>query len=107
VQRGHDVILKTIFAATNVTILDVDVRSLAPGVAVAVATMRFAPLKDAAGKDMAEIRSRGSFTMLKRDGLWKIAHFQNTTIDTLAEKIGDPLTWPNGIPPFPAPDGKK
>ena len=45
--------------------------------------------------------------MLKRDGLWKIAHFQNTTIDTLAEKTGDPLTWPNGIPPFAGPDGKK
>jgi hypothetical protein len=24
---------------------------------------------------------RGSFTVVKRDGIWKIAHFQNTVID--------------------------
>ena len=30
--------------------------------------------------------------MVKRDGIWKIAHFQNTIVDLEAEK-NDPITW--------------
>jgi hypothetical protein len=30
--------------------------------------------------------------MVKRDGIWRIAHFQNTTVDLEAEK-NDPITW--------------
>ena len=37
-------------------------------------------------------KTRASFTMVKRDGVWKIAHFQNTTVDLDAEK-NDPITW--------------
>ena len=30
--------------------------------------------------------------MVKRDGIWRIAHFQNTIVDPDAEK-NDPITW--------------
>ncbi|HEY7188296.1 MAG TPA: SgcJ/EcaC family oxidoreductase [Vicinamibacterales bacterium] len=100
VQTGHDTILRTIFSKTMVTVLSTEIRPLAPGVAVAVATMRFAPLVDASGHELAEIKTRGSFTMVKHDGAWKIAHFQNTTIDPVAAQ-NDPITWEGGqkLPP--------
>lgn len=95
VQTGHDTILRTIFSKTMVTVLSTEIRPLAPGVAVAVATMRFAPLVDTSGHELAEIKTRGSFTMVKHDGVWKIAHFQNTTIDPVAAQ-NDPITWEGG-----------
>ena len=38
--------------------------------------------------------------MVKRDGAWKIAHFQNTTTDPVAAQ-NDPITWEGGqkLPP--------
>ena len=37
--------------------------------------------------------------MVKRDGIWKIAHFQNTVVNPEAEQ-SDPVTWDeNGFPP--------
>jgi len=95
VQQGHDTILRTIFSKTLVMVLNTEIRSLAPGVAVAVATMRFAPLVDSSGHDLAEVKTRGSFTVVKSGGAWKIAHFQNTTIDPVAAQ-DDPLTWEGG-----------
>src|SRR6185295_2728024 len=44
VYKGHDTIHRTIFAKTDMIVLDTTARSLAPGVAVVVATMKFGPV---------------------------------------------------------------
>jgi uncharacterized protein (TIGR02246 family) len=92
VFRGHDNIHRTIFAKTTAAADSVLTRSIAPGVALAVATMRFGPVTMPTGQVVNEMRTRGSFTLVKRGDSWKIAHFQNTTIDLDAEK-NDPVAW--------------
>ena len=92
VYKGHDTIHRTIFAKTSMTVEQTAIRSIAPNVVVVVATMTFGPVITPTGQELAEIKTRGSFTMVKRDGIWRIAHFQNTTVDLEAEK-NDPITW--------------
>ena len=50
-----------------------EVRSLAPQVAVATVTM-----KD--GQEGSGFHTRDSFVMAKRGGAWKIVHYQSTTM---------------------------
>lgn len=90
VSRGHGVIHRTIYAKTPMRIDEVEVRSVVPDVAVAVAQMWFGLGLHLPSIEVPEVRTRGSFTMAKRDGVWKIAHFQNTTIDP---DKPDPVTW--------------
>ena len=92
VYKGHDTIHRTIFAKTSMTVEQTAVRSIAPNVAVAVATMTFGPVITPTGHELAELKTRGSFTTVKREGIWRIAHFQNTIVDSEAEK-NDPITW--------------
>ena len=92
VLKGHSTIHRTIFAKTDMGVEKILVRSIAPGVALAVATMTFGPVTTPTGQVLAENRTRGTFTMVKQGAIWKIAHFQNTTIDADAEK-NDPITW--------------
>lgn len=92
VFNGHDTIHRTVFAKTQMAVFKTLVRAVAPDVAIAVATMKFAPCIMPSGETLSELRTRGSFTLVKQSGCWKITHFQNTTIDTEAEKH-DPITW--------------
>ncbi len=92
VLKGHSNLHNTIFAKTDMGVDKILVRSIAPGVALAVATMKFGPVTMPTGQVVAELRTRGTFTMLKQGAIWKIVHFQNTTIDADAEK-NDPITW--------------
>jgi uncharacterized protein (TIGR02246 family) len=92
VFKGHDNLHRTIFAKTQMDVEQTLVRAIAPDVAIAVATMKFAPVTSPSGDVLPALRTRGSFTMVKQGGSWRIAHFQNTTIDAEAEK-NDPITW--------------
>ncbi|MDZ4688940.1 MAG: SgcJ/EcaC family oxidoreductase [Planctomycetaceae bacterium] len=92
VHKGHDTIHRTVFAKTDMSVDQTLVRAIAPDVAIAVATMKFGPVTIPSGEVLPELRTRGSFTMVKEGGSWKIAHFQNTNIDADAEK-NDPATW--------------
>ena len=92
VYEGHDRIHRTIFAKTSMTVQETAIRPIAPNVVVAVATMTFGPVITPTGQNVPEIKTRGSFTTVKREGIWRIAHFQNTTVDLEAEK-NDPITW--------------
>ena len=75
------------------------IRSITPTVAIAVATMHFVPAPDHRYPWNAAAKTRASFTMVKRDGIWKIAHFQNTVIDPKAEN-DDETKWDvTGFPP--------
>jgi hypothetical protein len=75
------------------------VRSIAPAVAVAVATMHFGASTDPRFPWVLAAKTRGSFTMVKRDGVWKIAHFQNTLIDPKAENDDETKWDATGFPP--------
>ena len=68
------------------------VRSIAPNVAIAVATMHFGASLDPRWPTVPAAKTSGSFTMVKRDDSWKIAHFQNTIIDSKAEH-NDLINW--------------
>jgi hypothetical protein len=48
---------------------------------------------------VVESKSRASFTTVKRDGIWKIAHFQNTVIDPKAENVDETKFDATGFPP--------
>ncbi len=94
VYQGHDMIHRTIFANTGMRIEQVATRILSPHVAIAVATMLFGPVITPSGQELPELKTRGSFITVQHDGIWKIAHFQNTSVDPEAER-NDPVTWDN------------
>jgi uncharacterized protein (TIGR02246 family) len=98
VQRGHANIHRTIFASTGMSVETMSARSIASDVAVVVATMHFGPIVTPTGDEIADQKTRGSFTMVKRDAHWRIVHFHNTNVDPIAEQ-SDPLTWDeSGLP---------
>ena len=99
VYKGHDAIHKGMFAKTSMSVESATVRSIAPTVAMAVATMHFLPSLDPRYSWVVAAKTRGSFTMVKRDGIWKIAHFQNTVIDPKTENDDVPKWDATGFPP--------
>ena len=99
VYKGHDAIHKGMSAKSSMSVESTTVRSIVPTVAMAVATMHFLPSLDPLYSWMPAAKTRGSFTMVKRDGIWKIAHFQNTVIDPKAENDDLPKFDATGFPP--------
>lgn len=72
VFKGHDTIHRTVFAKTDMSVDQTLVRAIPPNVAIAVATMKFGPVTIPSGQVLPELRTRGSFTMVKKGGSWKI-----------------------------------
>lgn len=99
VYKGHVAIHKGMVATTNASVESATIRSITPTVAIAVATMHFVPAPDTRYPWLAAAKTRASFTMVKRDGIWKIAHFQNTVIDPKAENDDVPKWDVIGFPP--------
>ena len=99
VHKGHTAIHKGMSAGTSMSVESATVHSIAPTVAVAVATMHFGASPDPRYSWAVATKTRGSFTMVKRDGIWKIAHFQNTVIDPKAENDDLPKWDATGFPP--------
>jgi uncharacterized protein (TIGR02246 family) len=102
VYKGHVALHKGMAAGTSMSVESATIRSIAPSVAVAVATMHFGASPDPRYSWVVASKTRGSFTMVKRNGIWKIAHFQNTVIDPKAENQ-DATKWGDrsGYPPPP------
>src|SRR5947207_14960038 len=98
--KGHVAIHKGMCATTSASIESATIRSIAPTVAIAVATMHFVATPDPRYPWLSPAKTRASFTMVKSDGIWKIAHFQNTMIDPKAES-DDETKW--DATGFPAP----
>jgi len=99
VYKGHVAIHKGMCATTSASIESATIRSIAPTVAIAVATMHFVATPDPRYPWLSPAKTRASFTMVKSDGIWKIAHFQNTMIDPKAES-DDETKWDvTGFPP--------
>lgn len=99
VYKGHTAIHKGMFAKQSMSVESATVRSIAPTVAVAVATMHFGASTDLRYSWVVAAKTRGSFTMVKRDGIWKIVHFQNTLIDPKTENEDLPKFDATGFPP--------
>ena len=100
VYKGHVAIHKGMSAGTSASVESMTIRSIAPNVAVAVATMHWGGSLDPRFSSwVLESRSRASFTTVKRDGIWKIAHFQNTVIDPKAENVDETKFDATGFPP--------
>jgi len=113
VRRGHTNFLRTIGTKEAVKIDQVLVRLIAPGVAIAVTTLRFSSSDEHALRlltptgAVATGKTRGSFVLVKQGKSWKVAHFQNTIVDPLAEEH-DPLDWDKtGFDPRKAPQEAK
>jgi uncharacterized protein (TIGR02246 family) len=101
VYKGHTAIHKGMSAKSSMRVESMTIHSIAPSVAMAVATMHFLPSTDPRFSQIPAAKTRGSFTMVKRDGTWKIAHFQNTVIDPKAESDDIPKWDAVGFPPPP------
>ena len=99
VYKGHVAIHKGMSATTSASVESATIRSIAPNVAIAVATMHFVPAPDPRYPWLTAAKTRASFTIAKRDGVWKIAHFQNTVIDPKAENDDVPKWDVTGFPP--------
>jgi uncharacterized protein (TIGR02246 family) len=99
VYKGHVAIHKGMSATTTASVESMSIRSIAPTVAIAVATMHFGPSLDPHFSWVVAAKTRASFTMVKRDGIWKIAQFQNTVIDPKAEDEDETKWDATGFPP--------
>jgi uncharacterized protein (TIGR02246 family) len=99
VYKGHVAIHKGMSATTTASVESATIRSIAPTVAIVVATMHFGPSLDPHFSWVVASKTRASFTMVKRDGIWKIAHFQNTVIDPKAEHDDETKWDATGFPP--------
>lgn len=104
VYKGHTAIHNGMSAGTSMSVESATIRSIAPSVAVAVATMHFGTSPDPRYSWMGgAAKTRGSFTMVKRNGIWKIVHFHNTVIDPKAENQ-DATKWEG--PGYPIPPNR-
>jgi len=99
VYKGHVAIHKGMSATTTASVESATIRPIAPTVAIAVATMHFGASTDPHFPWAAAAKTRASFTMVKRDGIWKIVHFQNTLIDPNAENDDETKWDATGFPP--------
>ena len=101
VYKGHMAIHKGMSANTTAEIESATIRSIAPNVAIAVATMHFLASTDPRFAWVTAAKTRASFTMVKRDGIWKIVYFQNTEIAPKSEHDDLPSFSETGFPPPP------
>jgi uncharacterized protein (TIGR02246 family) len=99
VMKGHTAIHKGMVAQVSMSVESTTIRSIAPDVAIVVATMHFGASADPRFPWVTSGKSRGSFTTVKADGVWKITHFQNTSIDPKAENDDVPKFDDVGFPP--------
>ena len=99
VYKGHVAIHKGMSAGTSASVESAIIRSIAPTVAIAVAILHFGASHDPHFPWVTPAKSRASFTMVKRDGIWKIVHFQNTVIDPRYEDDDETKFDATGFPP--------
>jgi uncharacterized protein (TIGR02246 family) len=100
VRRGHTAIHKGMEAKTSMSVESTSIHPIAPDVAVVVATLHFFKKPtDPFFEGTGDTKTRGSFTMVKRDGIWKIAQFQNTVVNPKTEHDDLPSFADTGFPP--------
>jgi uncharacterized protein (TIGR02246 family) len=102
VYRGHLAFHQGLARKSVMSVESAHIRSIAPDVAVAVATMHFSPLVAPDGQEVGPAaKTRGSFVAVKRNAVWRIVHFHNTVIDPQLENSdlpGQAVLPPGGTP---------
>lgn len=83
---AHTAFHETIFKNHSYRTDTVETRSIAPGVAVAVATEAFDGFMAPDGRAWPKARNRLSYVLLRGADGWKITHGQNAEIDEVAAK---------------------
>lgn len=91
VRKGHRNFLHVLGARDTSKVESVTVRAIAPNVAIALTNFRWRSPKPE-GK-IEETQTRGSFVMVKRAGVWKITHFQNTIVEPAMQGPGDAVNF--------------
>ncbi len=86
IMVAHTAFHQTIFKNHSYRTDAVETRSIAPGVAVAVATETFDGFKAPDGRVWPKARNRLSYVLVKGPDGWKIAHGQNAEVDEVAAK---------------------
>lgn len=99
VRRGHTAIHKGMDAAVTMSVESTGIHSIAQNVAVVVSTLHFNASSDPRFQWVGATKTRGTFIMVKRDGMWKVAQFQNTVIDPKTEHDDLPSFAETGFPP--------
>ena len=96
VRKGHTAIHKGMEAKTSMSVESTSLHPIASNVVVVVATLHFLKMPtDPLYTGTGDTKTRGSFTMVKRDAVWKIAQFQNTVVDPKAELHRNEITQGN------------
>jgi uncharacterized protein (TIGR02246 family) len=91
VVGAHAALQRTFFRTTEQELIDVTVREIAPGVAVAVAHFRMGPFTPPDGVRRPAAGNRLSFTLVERNRRWLIVHGHNTVIDPAAQAFDPAL----------------
>lgn len=102
VAAAHDAYHRTFFKATDIEAAEIEVREIAPGVALAVVLLKVGPFTPPDGIPRPNSDDRLSLVLTRRAGRWRIAHGHNTVIDPGAQRF-DPVrtAWPD-VGPRPA-----
>ena len=86
IMVAHTAFHQTIFKNHTYRTDAVETRSVAPGVAVAVATETFDGFAAPDGRVWPKARNRLTYVLVKGTEGWKIAHGQNAEVDEVAAK---------------------
>ena len=84
VEKALDFYHRAIFRAMSLRTESMDVREVAPGVAVAVCAIRADAFAAPDGRTMPAALNRLTHVLVERDGRWLVASAQNTVVDPVA-----------------------
>jgi uncharacterized protein (TIGR02246 family) len=94
VAFAHRAFLSTIFKDCKQTLVSIEPRTVAPGVALAVVTLIQDAYTTPDGNSMPRAHDRLSLTAVQRDGLWRLIHGHNTIVNPQAANNDPVLRMP-------------
>lgn len=95
VRSAHAAFHAGMFRDVPMRVVDARVRTLAPGVMTAVATIAMGDFTSPDGRLYSGTRDRLSLVLVRRDGSWLIGHGHNVVVDPVAEPF-DPVARGSG-----------
>ena len=82
--KAHTIFHETMFRETPVRFKEVDLRTVAPGVAIAIATVETGSFSAPDGRTMPASGNRLTMVLVQKEGRWQIVSGQNTVNDPIA-----------------------
>ncbi len=86
IVKAHRAFHETMFRDTPLHFTGVSVRTVAPGVMVAITDMAMGDFTTPSGHAMIGTRDRCTFVLARRGGEWKIVSGHNTVVDPQAAR---------------------